>query len=118
MAPFGPYSEVLVPMRGWWHSQINWLKTIPGVLGPNQESSVHFGPKVWLLLQTKIYNKYPLLFIVDIDVDSSLAESDVRHTEELSLTWSVLGCFSVLSYFNIKVKSLVGNIALTILQTD
>ena len=124
--PFSPYTEVLMPIRGWWHfSQINWLKTISGVPGPNQQNFIHFGPKVWSLfldihkyLQTKIYNKYPLLFIVDIEVDGSHAKSDIRHTEELSLTLSVLGCFSVLSYFNIKVKSLVGNIALPILLTD
>ena len=126
MAYFGPYTEELVPMRGWWHSsQINWLKTISGVPGSNQQSFIPFSPKVWSLcldihtyLQTKIYDKYPLLFIVDIEIDGSLAESDVRQTEEQSLTLSVLGCFSVLAYFNIKVKSLVGNIALSILLTD
>ena len=54
---------------------------------------------------------------MDIEIDDSLAESDLEHTEELSLTMLCLEHLSVLSHFNIKVKSL-GNMALLILQTD
>ena len=51
----------------------------------------------------------PLLLVVDIEVDGSLTECDLTYTEELSLTKLVLGCLSVLSHFNMRVKSSVDN---------
>ena len=58
-----------------------------------------------------------LLFVVYIEVYGSLAESDLSHAEELLLIMSVLGYFSFLLHFDIKVKNPLDHMAFLNLLT-